>query len=86
LPKQKYHTFVKAFLSDRNHYISENENPFKLESLHYLGLDGSCELSISDRFLLNLALMLYEYINYKNPQRFNFTQYIIGLNFDFINP
>ena len=85
LPKQKDRLFFEASWSYGNYCSCGNEDPFKVEGLHYLGLGGGYELPISDRFSLDLAFMLYESVNYEDVQRFNYTQYIIGLNFDFVN-
>lgn len=55
-------------------------DPFVLEDLHYLGLGGGVEVPLYKRLKLDLAF--YNSVILNNvPLKYNFTQYVIGLNY-----
>ena len=85
LPKQKNRAFAEVSFGYGNYCFCKSEDPFKVEGLYYLGLGGGYEWAFSKRFSLDVAFMAYDVLNYKDAYQFNYTQYVVGLNFDFVN-
>lgn len=77
---KKWRWFVEANYSYGDYCTCGREDPYKVPGLHYLGIGAGAELPLYKRLRLDLAFNNYQILNDIN-RKYNYTQYIIGLNY-----
>ena len=81
LPKQKNRLFLEASWNWGN-YCTCDPEPYKEENLNYLGVGGGYDFPLRDNISLDLSFVTYNILK-DIEYKFGYTQYTIGLNFDF---
>lgn len=85
LSKRKMRFFPEVSWSYGNYCFCGNNDPYKVEGLHYLGLGAGFDYPISKRFSIDVAMMFYNIINDLGTPKGDYNIYTLGLNFDIIN-
>jgi len=84
-PKQKFRLFSELSINRGNYCTCGNFDPYTVENLNYLGYGFGFDLPISshsDKLVLDVSFYNYLILN-DIDAKYNYTQYIIGLNYYF---
>ena len=77
--------FVELSINKGDYCTCDNLDPYRKSNLWYYGFGGGTEIrlkKISEHIFLDISFYNYQIIN-KYKKKYNFTQYIIGLNYRF---
>ncbi len=84
----KWSLILESSINTGDYFTGGWEDPYRREGLYYYGIGGGLEIplsSISDKLFLDLSFYSYDILN-KIKEKYNYTQYIIGLNYHFGKP
>lgn len=84
LPKVKNKLFVETSWNYGNYCTCGNKDPYEVKWVNYIGFGGGYELPLNDIISLDLSFILYRIIE-NIESKYNYTQYVVGLNIDLIN-
>jgi hypothetical protein len=85
-PKEKMRLFPEIVWAYGNYCFCGIKNPKKIEGSHYLGAGLGFDYPITNRLSIDLSMMFYDIINKTTQEKGEYNIYILGLNFDIINP
>ena len=85
MPKKKNRLFLEASWNYGNYCTCGQRDPYRQEGLQYLGLGGGYDLPLNKFLSLDLSFVVYKILD-DVVQKYAYTQYIIGLNFDLAKP
>ena len=80
LPSKKERLFIEGSWNYGNYCTCGNEDPFREGGLHYLGIGLGYDYPIYKNISLDLSFVGYKPLN--ATDKYTYTQYVIGLNFD----
>jgi len=82
-PKDKNRLFAELSWNYGNYCTCDDGDPYKRGGLNYIGLGGGYDHPINDFLSLDFSFVVYKILG-EVPEKYAFTQYVIGLNFDII--
>jgi hypothetical protein len=86
--KSKASLFIETSFNTGDYLTAGWEDPYRREGLYYYGFGGGLELplsKVSKRLFLDLSFYNYHILN-KIHDKYNYTQYIVGLNYHIGKP
>lgn len=83
LPKRKNRLFGEVSWNLGDYCTCGNRDPYQQDQLHYLGLGAGYDLPIGKFISLDFAAIGYIILG-KQTDKYLYSQYVIGLNFDLI--
>ena len=84
LPLRKDKLGIELSWNYGNYCTCGSDDPYKNDGLNYIGIGGGYERPITKLISAEVGFYLYDIIG-KVENKYAFTQYIVGLNFDLIN-
>jgi hypothetical protein len=85
LPEKRTNLFLETSFSRGDYGTCGHLDPYRINNLWYNGLGGGIEFpvrTISENLFIDLSFMNYIILN-KIQTKYNYTQYIVGLNYHF---
>jgi hypothetical protein len=85
LPNKKTNVFLETSISRGDYGTCGHLDPYRINNLWYNGLGGGVEFpvrTISENLFIDLSFMNYIILN-EIQTKYNYTQYIVGLNYHF---
>ncbi len=84
-PKQKFRLFIETSINNGNYCTCSNLDPYLKNNLLYIGFGLGSDIPLkflSDKLFLDISFYNYLILN-KIKTKYNYTQYIIGINYHF---